>query len=205
MARFAMAFLFYVSSTALSAVWAQGDVQPSIEISPTVENPSRHLDVTGRLTDTNLKRAFVAKQLRVDPRSIGLSKPVTLYPARGDLHRANRYSTQINGDISVMTWQNTINFGRGAHYFLYIEPAFEKNVTHYLVVATVRGSGGRTRLITKTSQGPHGFADGEVALDGGFQPVNLVVPRTHERAVVILWARERGWTLQKIEITPVQR
>jgi hypothetical protein len=136
-----MVCLFCALSIGPAVAYAQGTTrQPPVSPGPEVRLnvPSRLLSSPGRLTKAKLKKAFIAQRLRVDPRSIVLSKPITLYPGRGDLHRPNRYSTQISGTIHMSTWQNTIDFSGRSTYWLYIEPAaFDKSITHYLVIATV--------------------------------------------------------------------
>lgn len=184
------------------------DRHPQITANPNVGLPLKppRLGNTAHLTNTNLKRAFIARSLRVDPRSLGLSKPITLFPAQGSLHIPNRISTQISGSIHLSTWQNTIEFKGNATYWLYIEnAAFHTEITHYLVVVSAKGSDRATTLITRMHQNNQTI-EASASIGSSFQTINLIVGRAHPNAVVEIRARDAnaGWSLQKVEITPVR-
>ncbi len=164
--------------------------------------------ISGKLNNLASKRAFVSRQLKVNPRSIGLSKTIAIHPGRGQFYRANAYDTEISGSIGLQTKARVLLLKGLATYRLHFKPAaFSRDITHYLVSATVRSKSGQVRLHA-SARNERGRGTGfDDVVQSSFKTINLVAERGNRFSTIQLNAWQQGdrWELQKIEITPVRR
>jgi len=166
-------------------------------------NPSIAASMRGKLFNADLKKQFVARELKLNPAVLGISEPVILNVSQAQLNIPGRVNITVQGDVHIDTAQNKFEIGRNGSVYVKFKPGTMQRASIYLVSATIDpGRGGkmstRHNWVTR-------YKTGLLTLDANPQTLNFVVePNGTQEAFLQLFA-DMSWNFAQVEITPVSR
>lgn len=144
--------------------------------------PSLKKTFETKLQSLQLKKKFAATYFKVNPKTIGLSKPIAISPGRDKTYVANLYRSEFKP--ATVPWVSSDWLKVGGTYSLAIMPsAFDTSIRAFLVEATLRI---RTRHNwTNENRAPHGeIVLSYTALNG--QSVRQEYPLIPDNTVVYI-------------------